>query len=402
MRSWAGAGAVAVLLYASLRLLLASLYAMDDTPEGVTKALAWTPGDALLHQRYASLWRTTERRDMVRKHLEASVRLNPRLTASRLALAGQFENAGEAAGAEALLLETARLDRQFDPRWALANFYFRRGERGQFESWLESASGIAYDGGRPLFALAWRAGLTPQFVQSRIVRGRAPLARSMLAYAVEAKDVHWTVEAARAVADPDLLLQAVEMLLYAGRIDEAAAIWNCIPGRPAATGQGFDWRILPAPGVRVSTHDGLLIDFSAADARAYDLASRIFPVWPDSSVSLATVSVADSDSGGFRWTVSSWPGLQVLAERALPDASSFAVPAGVRAVRLLLSYERPAGKIRFNGVMRVTTVRVETKNRRRAPEKELAGEIRGSYPGGQAGQGRSNCEVRTEFVRDAE
>jgi hypothetical protein len=234
------------------------------------------------------------------------------------------------------------------------------------------------------------------------VRGRAPLARAMLAYAVEAKDAAWTVEAARAVEDPDLLVQAVEMLLYAGRIDEAVAIWNCMPGRPAATGQGFDWRILPAPGVRVSTNDRLLIDFSAADTRAYDLASRIFPVWPDSSVSLATVSVADSDTGGFRWTVSSWPGLQALAERALPDASSFEVPAGVRAVRLLLSYERPAGKIRFNGVMAVTSVRLETKIRRRAPEKVLAGEIRGSYPVGQAGQGRSNCEVRTEIVRDAE
>jgi len=384
----------AVFLYGSARLLMASLYAIADTPSSVAHALEWTPGDAVLHLRYAGLWRNTPENVKVRAHLATAVALNPRLTTARLALADLMENTGEVSRAEALLLDAAKLDHQFDPAWALANFYFRQGNRPRFEEWLGRAAAMAYEGGRPLFALAWRAELPPEFVVRRIVRGREAMARSMLAFSVDAKTPDWAAVAAPALLavatreDQDLLYSVVEMLLYAGRIKDAEGIWNRIPGRRpelAATGLGFDWRLRRMPGVRMSAASGLHVEFVDPEAAAYDLASRIAPVSPGGPRLLTAQSQSDEMPRGFRWTVSSWPGLHVLAVLDLhpgrlpqSDSVSFEVPPGVHAVHVLLSYERPVGALRFSGTLDIPSVLVETKVRRRAPEKELVGEIRGS------------------------
>jgi hypothetical protein len=390
LRAWGCAAAISVFLCASARLLLASLYALEDSSRGVARAIGWAPGDALLHQRSASLSRAAERRDRVRTELETAVRLNPRLTTARLILAGELESSGDLGRAEGLLLETAHLDRQFEPRWALANFYFRREDKQKFERWLESAGEMAHDGARPLFALAWRAGLPLEFITTRVVRGRPALATSLLAYSVETRNIDWTLGAVPGARDAGLLVSAVEMLLYAGRIDEAAKIWGRIPGRPAATGQGFDWRLLPDSVARVSATGELRIDSSSATMPSCDLASRICQVRPGSQARIGIAMPVRSTTSGFRWTVSSWPALKVLAEMPLEDLLSFEVPRDVEAVRLLLSYGRAAGEVRFNGVLTISSVRLEAKIRRRAPEKVGLGKFGGDVQAGQTGHERSN------------
>ena len=44
----------------------------------------------------------------------------------------------------AALHEAARVDRTFDPRWTLANYYFRRQNWDEFWKWMRAAAEMSY------------------------------------------------------------------------------------------------------------------------------------------------------------------------------------------------------------------------------------------------------------------
>ena len=48
------------------------------------------------------------------------------------------------AGAERWLLDAARVDRQYEPRWTLANFYFRQQKMDDFWKWMRAALEVSY------------------------------------------------------------------------------------------------------------------------------------------------------------------------------------------------------------------------------------------------------------------
>lgn len=386
---------VAVLALLSARRLTAAWFARQDSIEGVAGALSLTPSDAGLHQRYAALWKASERQDLVRGHLELALQLNPRLTSVRLALAqraGMLDRDPRAA--VDYLLAAAAFDRQFDPRWALANLHLRQGNQRQFEYWLEQSAAMAYDGGRPLFALAMRTGLPPEFARDRLARGRPAFERSLLAYASESQDARWALLAAPRVLvsataeDRELLLGYSEFLLAQGLIDEAVEVWNRLTtlgilphGRLGAEGnlvnsdfrlpltsRSFDWHRLPAPGVAFTAGRGLSLDFSTADVESCDLLSQVVPVTPGTSRVLEAVSVAVDRElvRGLNLWVSGWPDRRPIAMLQLRpgaalhgDTVRFAVPRGVRAVRILLSYARPAGAVGFRGEVKLASIRLD-------------------------------------------
>ena len=64
--------------------------------------------------------------------LDRAVKLNPYLASAWIELGVRAEAAGDAVKAEAALREAARVDRTFEPRWTLANFYFRRRNWDEF------------------------------------------------------------------------------------------------------------------------------------------------------------------------------------------------------------------------------------------------------------------------------
>src|SRR5512141_1318867 len=64
--------------------------------------------------------------------MEAAVALNPWDALARIRLGLMLEAAGDAGRAEQSLLAAASYNRQYAPSWALANFYFRRGDEARF------------------------------------------------------------------------------------------------------------------------------------------------------------------------------------------------------------------------------------------------------------------------------
>src|SRR5579871_4955673 len=67
--------------------------------------------------------------------LEKAAALNPLSSAPRIRLGLAAETRGDLPAAEKWLLEAARVDQQFEPRWTLANFYFRRGDSRRDDFW---------------------------------------------------------------------------------------------------------------------------------------------------------------------------------------------------------------------------------------------------------------------------
>jgi len=65
-----------------------------------------------------------------------------------------LEADGKADRAEQCLLRAAEADRQYLPRWTLANFYFRHKDTEKFWAWAKSSAEMVYgEAASPLFRL---------------------------------------------------------------------------------------------------------------------------------------------------------------------------------------------------------------------------------------------------------
>lgn len=121
---------------------------------------------------------------------------NPRDTSASLQLGLEQESAGESNQAEHTLLEAARYDRQYQPAWTLANFYFRQNQPDQFWHWARRAAELSYDDGRSLLRLATALEDDPNIVVERL--GRRPvLLRTYLDVLIgqNRRDAAWQVAA---------------------------------------------------------------------------------------------------------------------------------------------------------------------------------------------------------------
>jgi len=121
---------------------------------------------------------------------------NPRLSSAWITLGIEAERAGDAAGAERMLLEAARVDRQFLPAWTLANFYFRRGDDANFWPWAKRASGLTFDDYRPLLRLCDHLDPDASRVVGRL-SGGPPVLRAYLDLLIEQHRADVAQEVAR-------------------------------------------------------------------------------------------------------------------------------------------------------------------------------------------------------------
>ena len=88
--------------------------------------------------------------------LEEIARLNPRSSAPRIRLGLAAELRGDTNTAERWLKEAFSVDRQFETRWTLANFYFRQGQPDEFWTWMKSALEMSYGDRVAAFDLCWQ------------------------------------------------------------------------------------------------------------------------------------------------------------------------------------------------------------------------------------------------------
>src|SRR5262245_55664891 len=118
----------------SVRVALADHGLREENVPGLEHALRLTPEQAVVYTRLASVIES-EDPERATNLLERAVALNPWDTTARIRLGLRREAAGDLDRAEQDLLEAARHDRLYLPRWTLANYYFRRGNTARFWQW---------------------------------------------------------------------------------------------------------------------------------------------------------------------------------------------------------------------------------------------------------------------------
>ncbi len=219
---------------------------------------------------------------------EQVARLNPYSSAPRIRLGLAAEVSGDAVAAERWLLDAARVDHQFEPRWTLANFYFRAGKTDEFWRWIRSALEVSYGDRTPAYELCWRVDGAE--VLQRAIPDRHEVVGSYLVYLLN-KNRQGLVEVARKVAsyrdaaDLPLLLAVCDRLIDA-RDAEALEVWS-LAGESAPSGifngdfatlplnHGFDWRLIESPGVR---HLNNRIALSGSQAESVVLLQQVLNV----------------------------------------------------------------------------------------------------------------------------
>jgi hypothetical protein len=375
---------LAVASYRLVRLARADAFFRSDTLEGARRAVRLDAGNARYH---AWLAEVEEHEGLdPQPELQLSTALNPRDSAVLIRLGLVAEQRGDAARAERDLLEAARIDRQYDPRATLANYYFRRGAQEPFWRWAREAFAVGYGDLRPLFQLCWRMTDNPAVVRAALPDDRAVLA-SYLGFLLQENGLDAAAPAARELAaqaepaDRDLLLAAVDRLIESPDSTAALAVWNPLCGRLLACApldpeggvsltnpafrseplqRGFDWRVSHDPEITAARENSpplLRISLSGRQPEFCELLAQVVPLAARRRYRLRVRyrSAGLAADTGIRWRIAT----AELPLRASDEWSTvellFQTEAAV-IVRLSMIYQRAPGSTRAEGSMIVGSV----------------------------------------------
>jgi hypothetical protein len=314
-------------------------------------------------------------------NLRSALAKNPWDTRSWIGLSVQAEMRGDPATAENLLHQAAAHDIGREPRWALANFYFRQGDQQQFLEWANSYRAVTHDREEGLF---------------RMVAASVPDAHELnqaLPH-LGCDEMGTAVDVMRAAQQPaDELIQSmsntckdatsratlsamVSDFILEDKPQRAAEIWAGMGQRSTLanadfhspiTGQGFDWRINKSPDVSFR-QQGSGVDFDLHDGVADGTVLMFQPVIlvPGAHYRLAMNTHGDeSVAGAFRWEL-----VELSTGRHLPSSLDeeninnlpnwrFYAPAmGTRSLALALFYRRPEGGLPVTGKFTVQGVQL--------------------------------------------
>jgi hypothetical protein len=297
------------------------------------------------------------------------------------------EAAGDFPHAETFLLQAARVDKLFDPRATLMNYYFRRNDAEPFWRWAREAFSIGAGDLTSLYRLCWRMTSDPEAIGARALPSTPRAIRSYL-YFLLAQN---RLDAAVPIADRLSKLASAEDLpslldftdRFLAQPDPARsgavsvlAIWNslCIrnllPFSPVAPdrnlsltngdfhfpigSRGFDWRVPETPGisaVRISPH-GLRIDLSGMQPERCELLFQFVPLSPGKTCRLR-YSYQTSGlpvESGLNWSLLDLaPVSPQLSSSDWKTADLSFNARNASLARLALSYSRVAGTSRPEG-----------------------------------------------------
>jgi len=322
--------AFAVAAYWSLRLAYADLLSRRDTVTSLQEAAGWTPGDADLHARLAEL-------DTLHfeNELQAAVENNSYHATARIRLGLFAEIDGDYEQAERLLLEAAKTDRTFVPCWALASYYFRRGNEQNFWIWARAAAGMSYGDTTALYRLCWRVTDNGDRILDRVIgKQPEPLVRYLL-FLIEEDRLEAGMNVAKLLmADGGeeylgVLVGYCERLLIHRDAARALEAWNALiahnllpyaPLEPetgrsltngdfaaAPLGRGFDWRLIESEGISHRLRSGALhISLSGGQAETSELLSQYLVLEPDTTYRLGVEWAPETPpaAAGLRWHAS--------------------------------------------------------------------------------------------------
>jgi hypothetical protein len=382
------AGLVAAATW-SIRVGWADYQMRQETLGGTERAIALTPGQSEYYARLAWLVSGDDPRK-AEAALHSAVALNPWDARSWIELGLRAEAAGDDAAAQRCLLRAAEVDRQFLPRWTLANYYFRRGNVAMFWQWTRDAAAMVYGDAQPVFRLCARVAEDGNLIDRLQIRN-PDVRAAYLSYLLGQNRVDLIGPPVRRVleenrdADGPLLLTACDRLLDAGRVVEAAEIWNRqaaagrVPFRaPAGEGEqlvanggflaqpasrGFDWRLPVVEGISVSREvgpAGLRVTFSGSQPEDCEALVQLVPLRKNTAYELSfeyrTREIPSGAGLGWRITDASGgtilkEGLSLASETEGQGRLSFETREECRLVRLAVRYRRTPGTTRPEGFL---------------------------------------------------
>ena len=269
----AALGALAIAVWFSIVLARADSLFRAATPEAVQRAVEIAPWNTE-YLALRALQLDYEGSDST-SLTEKVARLNPFASAPRIRLGLAREVSGDFVDAEKWLLDAAGVDHQFEPRWTLANFYFRAGRREQFWAeqfwaWMRPALEVSYGDRTPAFDLCWRVSPNAEEILNRAIPDRHEVIGAYLVYLSQTKRLEAIVPVARRLAgdhdasDLPLLYGACDQLIEA-RDPGAVEVWR-LAGQATPSGisngdfaaaplnHGFDWRVHETRGVTYVGH----------------------------------------------------------------------------------------------------------------------------------------------------
>jgi len=299
--------------------------------------------------------------------LEEIAALNPRASAPRIRLGLAAELRGDANQAERWLQEAFSVDRQFETRWTLANFYFRQGKPDAFWTWMRSALEMSYGDRGSAFDLCWQMTSDSKEILDRAVPDRFEVVASYLIYILNHHRQEAIAGAAdrlvkvRTGGDAPLLYAATDALLDAGQVSAAADLWQALGNpRPSGithpdfeeprTGHGFDWIFIEAAGVTHQSLEGHRVGFSGQQPESCDLLRQVIGGlragtaytlhWEARTQGIAAPT-------GLEWKIATRTGAIAASDDWSKGTLTFTPDSG--HATLVLTYRRPEGQVRTEG-----------------------------------------------------
>ncbi len=382
------AGVALALLFAStafwsLRLAFADFLAQRDTLSSVGKASAVTPENADLLFRLAEL-DPSRRRDT----WESVVASDPYHSAAWIQLGLLAESEGDFTSAERHLLEAARVDQTFLPRWTLASYYFRRSDEPNFWTWAGAASRMSYGDTTALYQLCWRVTDDADLILDRVIPHESePLIRYLL-FLMKEDRLEAGMKVATLVMPMEgkyylgVLVGYCERLIIRRDFPRALEAWNrlidhgLVPYPPLSAaggspltnsdfkaspaGRGFDWRPLSGDGYSVVHEPGRIrISLSGRQGGDCELLFQYMPVEPGATYRILPdwAPQPPPSEAGIQWLAGDPESGNVFPISGEP--AEFHTTPETRFARLTLRYRRPLGAVTWEGEFSLRGVRLE-------------------------------------------
>lgn len=365
----------------------ADYWARQLTVAATERALALTPWQAAYYVQLAVLISDDDPKRASEALLRA-VSLNPSDSRSWIELGLRVEADGDSAAAEQYFLRAAKVDKEYLPKWTLANYYFRRDDEAKFWSWAKAAAQMLYGDPLPLFRLSGMVVEDGNLIERLGIR-RPDTQAAYLSYLLSQNRLDLIGPATRRLlnqgreSDVPLLLTACDRLIDAHLADEALAIWNGlakarkIPYAPLAPDaeeiltndsflptsvmQGFAWRLPQVDGISASREEnpsGLRLTFSGGQPENCEPLIRVLPVRENTAYEFTALyrTAGIPPDTGLGWRVTDMDGGNLMgppeslaSEDGAQAKIRFVVPSGCRLVRIALAYRRALGTTRIEG-----------------------------------------------------
>ena len=342
------------------------------------RAVAWAPALASISERLAR--RREEAGEDPLPDLDRARRLDPENAERWMQLGQQAEFQGDLPLAERSLLAAAARSRLYQPRYLLAQFYFRRERDAPFWQWARAALEMCPANCSPVWDLGWRRRPDAGWLARNLLPASQTAGLEFLRFLMDSQLWADAARAAGRLAESVSAGAAAPLLHYCeaglehGQARGPWAVWSTlgrrglVPPPPAPgellanagfarppTGAGFDWHLTPQAGVGVSAEPGQLrVSLSGHQPEQCPLAWQFASLEPGARYRLSWEEHPPREAIARAISAEVWGSARQIAG---PGSLSFTATA--EAARVLLLYRRPPGSARLEGGVAIARLHLE-------------------------------------------